>query len=133
MANKGQSKEEPSFEQALSQLEQIVASLERGEPELTSALTKYETGVRLLKLSYRLLDEAEQSVALLAGVDSQGEPHTAPFDATATATREVAGSAQTPSSPPPDEPIARKSAGRRSRDVVEPAADDPSGDQGPPF
>ncbi len=133
MATKGQAKEEPSFEEALSQLEQIVASLERGEPELTSALTKYETGVRLLKLSYRLLDEAEQSVALLTGVDSQGEPRTAPFDATASITREVAASAQATSSLPADEPIARKSPGRRWRNVVEPAPDDASGDEGPPF
>ena len=50
---------EPSFEQALSQLERIVASLERGEPELTTALAKYEKGVRLLTLCHRLLDQAE--------------------------------------------------------------------------
>ena len=83
---------EPSFEQALSQLERIVASLERGEPELTAALAKYEKGVLLLTQCHRLLDQAEQSVALLTGVDDAGNPLTAPFDATATITRE-AGSA----------------------------------------
>ena len=76
---------EPNFEQALAQLEQIVASLERGEPELTSALSKYEKGVQLLSICHRLLEKAEQSVALLAGVDDEGRPITAPFDATATA------------------------------------------------
>ena len=87
---------EPSFEQALSQLEQIVASLERGEPELTTALAKYEKGVRLLTQCHRLLDQAEQSVALLTGVDDEGNPLTAPFDATATIAREAgpAGSAE---------------------------------------
>ena len=78
---------EPSFEQALGQLERIVASLERGEPELTSALAKYEKGVLLLTQCHRLLDQAEQSVALLTGVDDQGNPLTAPFDATAAITR----------------------------------------------
>jgi exodeoxyribonuclease VII small subunit len=85
-----ESEPELSFEQALGQLERIVASLERGEPELTSALAKYETGVQLLKRCYGLLDQAEQSVALLTGVDSAGNPLSAPFDATATViTREV--------------------------------------------
>ena len=79
---------EPNFEQALAQLEQIVASLERGEPELTSALSKYEKGVQLLSICHRLLEKAEQSVALLAGVDDEGRPITAPFDATATVARE---------------------------------------------
>ena len=63
---------EPNFEEALAQLERIVASLERGEPELTSALSKYEKGVQLLSICHRLLEKAEQSVALLTGVDEQG-------------------------------------------------------------
>ena len=68
---------EPNFEEALAQLERIVASLERGEPELTSALSKYEKGVQLLSICHRLLEKAEQSVALLTGVDEQGQPLTA--------------------------------------------------------
>jgi exodeoxyribonuclease VII small subunit len=90
---------EPSFEQALTQLEQIVASLERGEPELTSALAKYEKGVRLLTLCHRLLDQAEQSVALLTGVDDQGNPLSAPFDATASIVREEGPSRSASSTP----------------------------------
>jgi exodeoxyribonuclease VII small subunit len=72
------------FEAAVSQLEEIVESLERGEPELATALTKYETGVRLLSRCYALLERAERSVALLTGVDAEGNPVTASFDATAT-------------------------------------------------
>jgi exodeoxyribonuclease VII small subunit len=79
---------EPNFEKALAQLEQIVASLERGEPELTSARSKYEKGVQLLSICHRLLEKAEQSVALLTGVDEEGQPITAPFDATATVARQ---------------------------------------------
>jgi exodeoxyribonuclease VII small subunit len=80
---------EPSFEVALGELERIVASLERGEPELTSALSKYEKGVRLLSSCHRLLEKAEQSVAILTGVDAEGNAHTAPFDGTATLVSEV--------------------------------------------
>jgi exodeoxyribonuclease VII small subunit len=84
------------FEEAVSQLEQIVESLERGEPELATALSKYETGVRLLTQCYDLLEGAERAVALLTGVDEQGNPITAPFDAKASIERE----ARTGSDPP---------------------------------
>ena len=67
---------EPRFETALEQLEAIVQSLERGEPDLSAALAKYETGVRLLNQCYGLLERAERSVALLTGVDAQGNPTT---------------------------------------------------------
>ncbi len=79
---------ESSFEAALEELEQIVGDLERGNPELSEALKKYERGVRLLAQCHRQLDSAEQAVALLTGVDESGNPQTAPFDATATAERE---------------------------------------------
>ena len=40
--------------------------------------------MRLLTLCYGLLERAERSVAVLTGLDAQGNPVTAPFDATAT-------------------------------------------------
>jgi exodeoxyribonuclease VII small subunit len=79
---------EPNFEQALTQIEQVVLDLERGERDLTTALANYEIGVRMLTLCYRFLDQAERSAALLTGVDEQGSPITAPFDSTATIERE---------------------------------------------
>jgi exodeoxyribonuclease VII small subunit len=81
---------EPSFEQAIEQLEAIVGELERGAPELSAALTQYEQGVRLLARCQQLLEGAERSVALLSGIDEAGNPIVAPFDATATAERETA-------------------------------------------
>ena len=84
---------EPTFEQALTRLEHIVDELERGEPSLSVALAQYENGVKLLRHCYHLLDQAEQSVALLSDVDAQGHPLTTPFDATATVAREVGPSA----------------------------------------
>ena len=90
---------ESHFETALEQLEAIVQSLERGEPELSTALAKYETGVRLLNQCYGLLERAERSVALLTGVDAQGNPTTAPFDATATLETESTRMRQQTTSP----------------------------------
>jgi exodeoxyribonuclease VII small subunit len=74
-----------SFETALDQLTRIVADLEQGAPELATALAKYEQAIRLLAHCHSLIDRAEQTVALLTGVDDQGQPLTTPFDATATA------------------------------------------------
>ena len=72
------------FEQAVGELEKIVAELERGRPDLTQALQRYERGIKLLGHCQTLLDSAERSVALLTGVDAAGQPLTAPFDASAT-------------------------------------------------
>jgi exodeoxyribonuclease VII small subunit len=125
---------ELSFEQALSQLERIVASLERGEPELTSALAKYEKGAVLLTHCHRLLEQAEQSIALLTGVDEEGNPLTAPFDATATIACE-AGSAESAST----EPLTRQPTGRKTPDRPSspknraPSLDVTDDEAGPPF
>ena len=51
---------EPTFEDALARIERIVADLERGEPALSTALAKYEDGVKLLRSCYDLLDQAER-------------------------------------------------------------------------
>ena len=107
---------EPNFEVALAELERIVASLERGEPELTSALTKYEKGVQLLSICHRLLEKAEHSVAILTGVDEQGNALTAPFDATATMASEAMATVEVKVD------MADPSAGERKRKVPEKAA-----------
>jgi exodeoxyribonuclease VII small subunit len=77
--------DEIGFEAALEELEGIVEELERGGPDLGTALTRYERGVRLLGQCQGLLDKADRSVSLLTGVDEAGRPITAPFDASATA------------------------------------------------
>jgi exodeoxyribonuclease VII small subunit len=75
---------EPNFEAALNQLERIVDDLERGAPDLSEALAKYEQGVRLLAQCHGVLDQAERSVALLTGVDAAGNAVTMPFDPPST-------------------------------------------------
>jgi exodeoxyribonuclease VII small subunit len=101
---------ESNFEDALDRIERIVADLERGEPALSTALAKYEDGVKLLRHCYDLLDRAERSVALLTGVDEQGHPATTPFDARATASPEpevLPAAAKLDPRPEPREPRSR--------------------------
>jgi exodeoxyribonuclease VII small subunit len=123
------------FEDALSQLEQIVEALERGEPELTAALDQYEKGVRLLSQSYAILERAERSVALLTGIDDQGNPITAPFDATATIECERVGERERGSSSPAGTSNLRPAAARksvRSRQEKPSAQTEPNSTE-PPF
>ena len=87
MANKPkeQNSDQPTFEQSLKRLEEIVHLLEEGELGLNEALERYEEGVKLLRQSYDLLQRAERRIELLSGVDAEGNPVTQPFDDTATA------------------------------------------------
>jgi exodeoxyribonuclease VII small subunit len=75
---------QPTFEAALQRLEGIVRDLEEGELGLAESLGHYETGIRLLKQCYTLLDKAERRIQLLSGVDSEGNPATVPFEDAAT-------------------------------------------------
>jgi exodeoxyribonuclease VII small subunit len=74
-----------TFEQALAELEQIVRDLEDGQLGLEDALARYEAGVGLLKRCYTRLQQVEQRILLLTGIDSEGQPITQPFDHAATA------------------------------------------------
>ena len=76
--------DQPTFEDALKRLEEIVHSLEDGDIGLNQALQRYEEGVKLLRQSYDLLQRAERRIELLSGVDADGNPVTQPFDDTAT-------------------------------------------------
>lgn len=77
----------PSFESALGELQQIAARLEDGSAGLEASLADFSRGVSLLRTCYQLLDGAEQQIEQLIGFNEAGEPVTAPFDATATATQ----------------------------------------------
>jgi exodeoxyribonuclease VII small subunit len=79
-----------TFEEALSELEQIVRDLEDGQTGLEESLARYERGVGLLKRCYGQLRQAEQRILLLSGVDEQGRPVVHPFEHTATAEQERA-------------------------------------------
>jgi exodeoxyribonuclease VII small subunit len=104
-----------SFEAAVDQLGRIVSELEQGEPELAVALSKYEQAVRLLAHCHSLVDRAERTVALLTGVDDQGQPLTSPFDASSTTERDS-------SSHPARKVSANSAKPSRSRDCDDSAA-----------
>lgn len=122
--------EEITFEAALARLEEIVETLERGEPALAEALSSYEHGVRLLSQCYGLLSTADRSVAILKDVDLEGKPVVAAFDATATVERESAsrggtGSAEKPADvgSPTTAPAAKPVRARKTRPVDPPDSD----------
>lgn len=75
----------PTFEQSLTELQRIVADLESGALGLEQSLAQFERGIGLLRQCRAVLEQAEQRIEVLTGVDSQGNPTFAPFDATATA------------------------------------------------
>jgi exodeoxyribonuclease VII small subunit len=56
-----------SYEQALSQLEDIVAALESGEHTLDLSLRLYERGQLLAQLCAKMLDQADLRVQQLSG------------------------------------------------------------------
>ncbi len=63
-----------SFEKKLSRLEEIVQKMESGEMSLDESLSLFEEGVKLSRECGRELNEAEQKVKKLVGVDATGEP-----------------------------------------------------------
>jgi exodeoxyribonuclease VII small subunit len=76
-----------SFEDALSELEQVVRNLEDGQIGLEESLAAYERGVSLIKRCYAQLREAEQRILLVTGADDEGRPVLQPFPHTATSGR----------------------------------------------
>jgi len=54
-----------SFEQAMQELEGIVANMEQGELPLEDALQQFERGIALARLSQQKLKDAEQKVQIL--------------------------------------------------------------------
>jgi len=71
---------EPTFEQAFQQLEEVVRQLESGELTLEQSLALFEEGMHLAKLCESKLDQAEQKVSRLLGVEG-GKPVLTPFEA----------------------------------------------------
>lgn len=71
---------EPSFEDAVKRLSDIVQRLERGDLPLEESLALFEEGVGLSKTSQSKLDKAQRRVDELLGVDRDGKPATKSFE-----------------------------------------------------
>ncbi|WJG08411.1 exodeoxyribonuclease VII small subunit [Aliiglaciecola sp. LCG003] len=69
---------QPSFEDAMQELEDLVSEMESGDLPLEQALAKFERGVVLARASQKMLKEAEQRVQILTNQD--GEEKLAPLE-----------------------------------------------------
>lgn len=68
----------PTFEEALARLDEIVRGLEEQKTPLDTSLTLFEEGIALVKICTKLLDDAEQRVKILTR-DESGQVVEAPF------------------------------------------------------
>ena len=75
----------PSFEESMTDLQQIVSDLEDNSLGLEASLAQFERGIGLLRNCREFLERAEQKIEVLIGFKADGEATTAPFDATPTA------------------------------------------------
>ena len=57
----------PSFEEALTELESLVETLEHGELSLEESLKAFERGVKLTRTCQDALKQAEQKIQILSG------------------------------------------------------------------
>jgi len=66
------------FEEALRELEQILAEIEKGEVGLEESLARYERGTFLIQHCQNILNSAEKQIELI-GRNQNGELKTSPL------------------------------------------------------
>lgn len=69
---------EPSFEEALQNLEKIVEALEEGNLPLEETLKRFEEGIKLARLCEKKLKQAQKKVSMLTR-DEGGDLKEVPF------------------------------------------------------
>jgi exodeoxyribonuclease VII small subunit len=69
----------PDFEKALSELETLIAQLERGDLPLAESLALFEQGVALTRSCHGALAQAQARVEILLK-EGDGDEHLRPFD-----------------------------------------------------
>lgn len=96
MAKKKKAKSDsadPTVEESMEELQQIVEALESGQDSLDVSLQKFERGMTLLRSCHKQLETAAARIEILTGVDESGSITTAPFDGSATHATEKASAA----------------------------------------
>lgn len=73
----------PSFEDAMSRLEEIVEKMEAGELPLEDLIVRYEEGMKLVKVCQERLTSAEERIEMITR-NSVGKPVVKDFEAVAT-------------------------------------------------
>ena len=81
MAEEKTDTSEPSFEQALRSLEEIVHKLESGEAPLDESIELYERGNALRELCQKRLDAAKARIEAISTNAAGAATGTKPFDA----------------------------------------------------
>jgi exodeoxyribonuclease VII small subunit len=69
-----------TFEESISRIEEILKQLEGDKIDLSTALSQYEEGVRLLKNCHGILESAQQKIEILRGVGADGESVVEPLE-----------------------------------------------------
>ncbi|MES9870064.1 MAG: exodeoxyribonuclease VII small subunit [Sedimenticola sp.] len=64
---------QPSFEEALAELESLVDDLEQGSLSLEDSLKSFERGVELTRTCQQALKDAEQKIQILSGSSTDAE------------------------------------------------------------
>ncbi|MGV3662894.1 MAG: exodeoxyribonuclease VII small subunit [Prosthecobacter sp.] len=83
MSSPSQPIDEPSFEDAMQRLDEIVAGMEDSQLSLEEMISSYEEGVRLLKLCRHRIDGARRRVELISGDLEGGKATLTPFEESA--------------------------------------------------
>ena len=73
MAKSAKKTKQPSFEEAMQQLESLVDSMEQGDLSLEDSLQTFEEGVKLTRICQTALKEAEQKVQILSQASPNAE------------------------------------------------------------
>lgn len=68
------SKKQPSFEENMTALQNIVNRLESGDVPLEEALTQFEQGIKLTRTLEKTLTQAEQAMNKIVAADGQEKP-----------------------------------------------------------
>lgn len=72
------SKKNPTFEENMQRLEQIVRAMERGDVALEDSIKLFQEGTELVRTCGKLLDEAELQIKKITTA-SDGTPVEEPF------------------------------------------------------
>lgn len=83
---------QPTFEEALAELEAVVSELEEGQVPLAEGLARYEQGIKLLRQCYQQLEQVQRRIEVLNRIDSEGGAQCEPFDDRALSLEEKAAS-----------------------------------------
>jgi exodeoxyribonuclease VII small subunit len=104
--------EEPSFEEAMERLEEIVSAMEGERMPLEHMVKSYAEGAQLLKVCRQRIEVARQRVEIItADLDGSGKAALSEFDAD-----------HAESESPPESPRARTTTARRT--PAKPTSDD---------